>query len=617
MLKIPRFDSSKWVLIITSPIVMFLGFCSAGIGVITLLNPRNDPISEAIFYVILGLILMVIGVIMFRSGITPDDSPHGALSDDRNPDERLTSATTEEERELVRQEIAEESEKARRLTQSGAEILNKVKIQMLATPSPAEVIDTLGAEPNNGNLCANPDLQPVAFAMKPIATRQYVKGALLEASTWAGVFLSLPFILFLDVWRGGRAVLYAALRLSRRARQYRAHPFERLRSDKRPPILYLRPFSDDHEANLESYFPTTAEEKLVKRYKQDGPVVMIGEPADDIPVLGASRLYFEDDLWRTGVLHLMSISSLVIIQAGFAPGLLWELGIFRRRFEPQKLILSFAAWSELDDWKRYLNYLRFKTYAEDLLGCKLPADIKTTSHFSFEADWTPKPQSDFPWSIPSIRESHGWRRRFGTAIAIIGSLALTLSVGRPALQWTLEKFDRPKTYRESEKFDRSKAYTESTSKWSHYKLGSTGMSVDAPAEPQALDGKVISFGLEEYKEYGYGQGDLEASMGYLHFYSPMMRALGEKLLRNIAEEARSRDGVRNLDYAIKQDDKSSFALHGQLIIHGKEYKLLCRSFVKENNAWLVSVICLSSNKEACPAAERIISSVKIPQLNLK
>ena len=234
--------------------------------------------------------------------------------------------------------------------------------------------------------------------MKPSNALRYTKGAVLEILTWIGVLISAPILLILAapdifaLWDGGKAVLHRAIRLSRRARRYRIRPHNILSRDGRDPVLYLRAFSEDYGEQLEGFFPATPEEGLAAVYNKVGPVIAVGEPGEDIPLLGAIRIYFEDSTWQAGVLYLMSVSQFVIIQAGFAPGLLWELGVARQRLdlEPQKLIISFAAWDQIEEGKRYSHYSRFKKYAEELLGCVLPIEIGSKDDILFGLDWEPK-----------------------------------------------------------------------------------------------------------------------------------------------------------------------------------------------------------------------------------
>jgi hypothetical protein len=84
-----------------------------------------------------------------------------------------------------------------------------------------------------------------------------------------------------------------------------------LRNDARPPILYLRSFSEDIEGYSYKLIQKTPEEQLVSEYNYWGPVIAVGQPGERHPFLGALRIYFDDEVWRAGVLYLMSVSQLV------------------------------------------------------------------------------------------------------------------------------------------------------------------------------------------------------------------------------------------------------------------------------------------------------------------
>jgi hypothetical protein len=326
MLRLPDLGSPGCVLIVSSLILAFLGLISAFIGVASLLTESSDLLVNSL-YLGVGVAFIIIAVAVFKTGIKADSPLPGVFSSDENPLERLRRAKTENERQLVSKEIEEEFQKAGKLTTKDREVLVKLKASILTALPGNEAVSVLNQSGHSQIVLANQLLQPIAFAMRPVTASRYVRGLLLEACTWVGVIIALPFILVIDVWRGGQAVLYRALRLRRRARQYRSNPHKIFQRDGRAPVLYLRSFSDDYHENVETFLPTTSEEKLSKHYNRVGPMIAVGKPTEDLPFPGASRVYFDEANWQAGVLYLMSISRLIIIQAGVAPGVLWELGV--------------------------------------------------------------------------------------------------------------------------------------------------------------------------------------------------------------------------------------------------------------------------------------------------
>lgn len=276
------------------------------------------------------------------------------------------------------------------------ELLEGIKREVAAAPSPEEVAEALAGGGGATTELANPKLTPVAFAVRSPSASHLAKGRAMDVALATAFLillkafpLLLPLLVGFYTWPIVKRYFSKAITLTRRARQYRLDPREILLRETRDPILYLRAFSEDYGGDLVGFWQTTPEERLTRYYKKWGPVLAVGDPHEDMPMLGAVRLYFDDSTWRPGILYLMSVSQLVVIQAGFAPGLLWELGVARRRVEPGKLVVSFAAWEGLDEWQRQTYYLRFKNYAEELMGCELPPEINAPNYITFEQDWTP------------------------------------------------------------------------------------------------------------------------------------------------------------------------------------------------------------------------------------
>jgi hypothetical protein len=241
---------------------------------------------------------------------------------------------------------------------------------------------------------SNEQLQPLAFALRPTTRKQYLIGIVLETITWSAVLLMMPLLLSIALidaavaWDGGKATLYKAMRFSRGARRYRIRPHNVLLHRKESPILYLRAFSEEYANSIDSFFPTTPEEKLVSQCNRFGPVIAVGNPTDEIPLLGASRLYFNEH-WQECVLYLISVSRLVIIHAGFTKGLLWELGVARKFCAGSKVAITFIAWEDLELSSRRIAYLRFRNYVAVAFELQLPADLDRDVFITFDDDWKP------------------------------------------------------------------------------------------------------------------------------------------------------------------------------------------------------------------------------------
>src|SRR5687768_5026456 len=135
--------------------------------------------------------------------------------------------------------------------------------------------------------------------------------AIIPAFILLYLFGIVPFLLLrpIDIY-----LTYVFRRLRKVGKRYRFNPTRTLRSDRRPPILFLRSFKDDSFGNRLREDWRTPEELLVSVLGATGPVVAVGMPKEKLPILGAVRLYFEDDEWQKQVSALMKMSRLVVIQ---------------------------------------------------------------------------------------------------------------------------------------------------------------------------------------------------------------------------------------------------------------------------------------------------------------
>ena len=180
---------------------------------------------------------------------------------------------------------------------------------------------------------------------------------------------------------------------------------EALEEDSRPPIFYLRPFKADKVRfstlrqrifSALSYITLlagplwriwfdatgnrskdsrrkTAEEFLVSLLDSLGPVVAIGRPKEQMPPLGAARMYLGDK-WKDVVHDYMKRSQLILMFAGTTTHFEWELQkVFQNNpFVPTILILPFFQryrQSEVD---------RFVDIFETATGLHLSKDLRRT-----------------------------------------------------------------------------------------------------------------------------------------------------------------------------------------------------------------------------------------------
>jgi hypothetical protein len=111
--------------------------------------------------------------------------------------------------------------------------------------------------------------------------------------------------------------------------------------DSKPDVLYLRSFRTDPSTIYQQISAgwTTEEEDLGSVLRPFGDMVAIGQPGEQLPVPGATRMYANQSDWRQVVLASMQSAPLVVIRAGSSPGLLWEMSQAIRTLAPERLLI--------------------------------------------------------------------------------------------------------------------------------------------------------------------------------------------------------------------------------------------------------------------------------------
>jgi hypothetical protein len=243
-------------------------------------------------------------------------------------------------------------------------------------------------------------------------------GILVELFAWlvlAGgvfciVFIPSPFSFFISL-----AILFGFLKLRRIGKSLRVNPRQQLLADPRIPILYLRPFfhsaPEDQKlatAMSQMYSPPTftltrqepvteSDANLANSLRTIGPVVAVGVPKEKLSPPGAIRLYFEADEWQQGVADLMSISRLVIIQAGSTGGLEWEMKIAMTMLPIERVVFSFADWISLEKAERERKYKFFRRQVERLFQMTLPNVLGDGVFLYFDKHRQPHITRPGPW----------------------------------------------------------------------------------------------------------------------------------------------------------------------------------------------------------------------------
>lgn len=154
----------------------------------------------------------------------------------------------------------------------------------------------------------------------------------------------------------GAAAAHRGRRLFNRARQVEAVTAsgQTTINGSRPPVLYLRSFADDAitAAGVSSgaawggLAVKTEEEQLAKVLSAIGPVVAVGKPGEELPELGAHRLYLREEEWKERVTELMGEAALVVLRPGNTPNIWWEISQTMTHVSPARRLLVLPFNSE-------------------------------------------------------------------------------------------------------------------------------------------------------------------------------------------------------------------------------------------------------------------------------
>jgi hypothetical protein len=201
-------------------------------------------------------------------------------------------------------------------------------------------------------------------------------------------------LIFLIVGRVGTVIGNLAIRSWLKGGQHLAPSgLDVQRSDTRAPVLYLRSFSADDLTShtvpgrtFASY--RTDEQQIARAFKTFGPVLAIGRPGEQLPMVGAARSYVSGDEWQQIVLEMIKKAGLIVVAAGEGAGLMWEIEQIAAWVAPENVVVFIPFGRE--------SYDSFRSVAEPYFGHMLPVWIPGKRRSStairaavyFDADWT-------------------------------------------------------------------------------------------------------------------------------------------------------------------------------------------------------------------------------------
>lgn len=180
---------------------------------------------------------------------------------------------------------------------------------------------------------------------------------------------------------------------------------EALATDLRPPLLFLRSFSQDGDSRETFGLPGQSgpmsmsppfwalyqllgwrrgalEPELAKALRNNGPFFAIGCPGESVPEEGAARLYVDDSCWKLVVATAVKESQLTVWQGGTSPSTLWELSCIARLAKPGHVLLVVPNPSVKEQEFEELR---------ELMGRRLPRPVPSTREdinlVAFDDDW--------------------------------------------------------------------------------------------------------------------------------------------------------------------------------------------------------------------------------------
>ncbi|MDJ0738382.1 MAG: hypothetical protein QNJ91_01615 [Gammaproteobacteria bacterium] len=190
-----------------------------------------------------------------------------------------------------------------------------------------------------------------------------------------------------------------------------------LARDRRPPVLYLRPFGEDKPlvydviSSGETVTVNSAKaEDFLLALNAIGPLVSIAEPdwAARIGMHphGAYRDFVGGGDWQARVRQLLDGAGMVVLAVGDSPGIEWEIEQVRRRVGPEDLLLylpprpASALTKKGRARREQAVYEQFAPLVERHFGVRMPPFSAATYIIGFTADGGPVLPGDTPptWS---------------------------------------------------------------------------------------------------------------------------------------------------------------------------------------------------------------------------
>jgi hypothetical protein len=222
----------------------------------------------------------------------------------------------------------------------------------------------------------------------------------LVRSDFAGHFMGLF----------GLAAAFLSWQLIQQGQRMRARDAERvLAADARAPVVYLRPFAADGK-QIESAWSSRVrsspwewyishEQRLARALRKVGPFVAVGDPTEDVPELGAVRMYAADEDWQVKVGELSARAGVVLLETGESEGLGWEVRHVVSLGDPERVIVALPPPGRRG--RRLERYTAFRRAFGEEFPRGLPESIGHCQFTYFDRDWTPRLLGQRGASLPA------------------------------------------------------------------------------------------------------------------------------------------------------------------------------------------------------------------------
>jgi hypothetical protein len=154
------------------------------------------------------------------------------------------------------------------------------------------------------------------------------------------------------------------------------------------PVLYLRSFADDRRASRR-YGALTEEEQLARALAWIGPLMAVGRPGEQLPEVGAQRIYLADGDWQARVTELMAQAALVVLRTGSTEGFRWEVMKALGTVAPERLLLVADSRREL---RQVLDMIA-RRVGRSPVRVRFPGRAigSVKGLVTFDANWSPRP----------------------------------------------------------------------------------------------------------------------------------------------------------------------------------------------------------------------------------